>query len=168
MGGREKAEPESSGGLGIARVSVRARDRTFVPQGTGSETVTTRAAAYGLLVAAPRPSSRRVFTRRGHPRSTKLERWMLRPSLAPHTHDDAVMQQPHSAVRQAAICIHGVATRQSRSRCYWCARHRSCFWDSRRSARSLRAPLLHAAAAEQPPCPALIRAPQIAQVQLRH
>ena len=42
--------------------------RVFAPEtahaslkGTGSETVTTRAAACGLLVAAPRPSSRRVF-----------------------------------------------------------------------------------------------------------
>ena len=107
MGGREKAEPESSGGRGIARASVRARYRTCVAQGTGSETVTTRAAACGLMVAAPRPSSRRVFTRRGHPRSTKLERWMPRPSLAPHTHDDAVMQQPHSAVRQRPSAFMG-------------------------------------------------------------
>ena len=62
MGGREKGEPESSGGLGIARASVRARDRTYVAQtnmlGDGDD------ARGGLWLIGGRAAS--VFSPRFH------------------------------------------------------------------------------------------------------
>lgn len=62
MGGREKGERESSGGLGIARASVRARDRTCVAQrnrlGDGDD------ARGGLWLIGGRAAS--VFSPRFH------------------------------------------------------------------------------------------------------